>query len=51
MAVIVIPKILSQSLTEEGAKAFVKIIDKIRGKSSKNYSSDAEERFGSKQGR
>ena len=45
MTVITIPKILRDKLTEEGADAFVQILDKVEERSQKATLEISEERF------
>lgn len=45
MTVIAIPKILRDKLTDEGADAFVEILDKVEERSQKATLEIAEERF------
>lgn len=45
MAVVAIPKILIDRLTEEGARALVEIIDKVEEQAQKATLEIAEERF------
>ena len=45
MSVIALPKILTERLTEEGAKALVDILDKVSDQSQKAILELAEERF------
>ena len=45
MSVIALPKILTERLTEEGAKALVDILDKVSDQSQKVILELAEERF------
>ena len=45
MSVIALPKILTERLTEEGAKALVDILDKVNDQSQKVILELAEERF------
>jgi len=48
MTVIAIPKILRERLTDEGAEAFVEILDKVEEGTQKVTLEIAEERFGKK---
>ena len=45
MTIITIPKILQENLTEEGARAFVEILDKVEARSETHTLQVAEERF------
>lgn len=45
MTVITIPKILRERLTDEGAEAFVQILDRVEDRTQKAVMEMAEERF------
>ncbi|WP_347274018.1 hypothetical protein [Candidatus Kuenenia sp.] len=45
MAIITIPKILREKLTEEGAEALVEVLDKVEDRSEMHVLQVAEERF------